>query len=142
MRCALVALTLIGGSASSWSADRKGTMDEGCCGTSFHLRVLHKGEKKGIPEKEIILYLHQGCPGHISLSYLVSARWVEVEAKLCDVGSSECEHATAAKIRLESVSHKGKHASGGYSVDFLSAGHQEGRFTVKYHHEGPIPICE
>jgi hypothetical protein len=117
-------------------------MDEDCCGTSFHLRVLHKGGKKGIPEKEIILYLEQGCPGHISLSYLVSADWAEVGAKLCDVGSSRCDRATSAKIRLESVSHKGKHASGSYSVDFPSTGHEEGRFTVKYRHEGPTLICE
>jgi hypothetical protein len=138
----VVALALIGAPAASWSADLKGTMDEGCCETTFHLRVLHRREKKGESDKEIILTLFQGCPGHIPLRSWVSEGWQKVEAKLCDVGSNQCEASTEARIRLESMSHKGKHALGSYSVDFPIAGHKEGRFSVRQHHEGPQYICE
>lgn len=136
-----MALALIG-VPPAWSSDRKGTMDEDCCGTSFHLRALRRAETKEVQAKGIVLTLFQGCPGHLPLGSLVSADWLKVEAKLCEVGSSQCEPATAAKIRIESVSHKGKHASGSYSVDFSNAGHEEGKFTVKYHHKGPQYICE
>jgi hypothetical protein len=142
MRLIVVALVLIYVRAVSWAADLKGTMDEGCCYTNFHLRVLHLRTGKDTPGKEIILSLFQGCPGHVPLNMLVSEGWQKVEAKLCDVGSTQCEPATGAKIRLETMSHKGTHASGSYSVDFPSVGHQEGRFSVKQHHEGSPPICE
>ena len=129
------------GAPAAWSADRKGTMDEDCCGTSFQLRVPHNGEKAGTAGKEIILRLSQGCPGHLPLSGLVAADWLKADATLCN-GSSQCEAATAARIRLESVSHNARHASGSYSADFPNAGHAEGKFIVKYHHEGPRYICE
>jgi len=117
-------------------------MDSDCCGTIFHLRASHQAEKDGAPEKEIVLRLFQGCPGNIALGMWVSADWLEVKAKLCDVGSSQCEPAAAAGIRPESVSHRDKRASGSFTADFPSTGHQEGKFKVKYHHQGPIPIGE
>jgi hypothetical protein len=73
---------------------------------------------------------------------MVSLDRLTAEAKLCEPGSIQCEAATAASIHLDFVSKNGKHASGRYSVDFPSAGHEEGRFTVKQHHEGPRYICE
>jgi len=141
MRCVLVALVLIAGSTASWSADLKGTMDEDCCGTTFHLRVSHAREKKGTLGEEIIFRLFQGCPGP-SLGAWVVGDWLKVDGKLCEVGPGQCGPATAAKICLESMSHRGKHVSGSYSIDFPNARHEEGRFAAKYHHNGPKPICE
>jgi hypothetical protein len=116
-------------------------MDSCSENTTFRLRISHVGNKKGTPEKEIILRFNRGYAGP-PLGMWVSGGWLRVEAKLCDMGSSQCGPATAGMIRLEVVSHKGKHASGSYSVDFPSAGHQEGKFTAKYHHKGPQCICE
>jgi len=141
MQGILVALVLIGGSALSWSADLKGTMDEDCCGTSFSLRVLHTERAKAAPEKEIVLRLYQGCPGHLPLGSMVSAGWQQVEAKVCEVGSSQCEPAAAAKIQLDFLSRNGKHASGSYRLDLPNAEHQEGKFAVKRHHIGPRNVC-
>jgi hypothetical protein len=140
-RLILVALAMIGVPAISWAADLKGTMDEGCCYTNFHLRVLHLLAEKDAPDKEIILSLYQGCPAHIPLNMLVSEGWQKVDAKLCNVGSNQCEPATGAKILLESMTRKGKHASGSYSADIPSIGHKEGGFSVRRHHEGSLPIC-
>jgi len=117
-------------------------MDFECCGTAFHLKV-HSGPKgKNGSKKEIVLRLHQGCPGRLPLWGFVSADRVAVEAELCGPESKQCETATAAKIYLDSVSKNGKQASGNFSADFPSIGHQEGKFAVKYHHEGPKYICE
>jgi hypothetical protein len=140
MRCIFLALILIGGPAVCWSADLKGTMDEDCCGTTFHIRVPHKREKKGGPDQKVVLRLFQGCPGP-SLGAWVVADWLKVDGKLCELGSSQCEPATAAKVRLESMTHRGKRVLGTYSIDFSNARHEEGRFTTKYHHIGPKPIC-
>jgi hypothetical protein len=142
IRFIFVVLTLIGGSTQCWSADLRGTMDSDCCGTTFRLRLSHAGNKKGVPGQEMVLRLYQGCPAPLPLWGLVSAGWLKIDAKLCDVASSQCKPTTEARIRLESVSHKGNHVSGSYSVDFPGAGHQEGVFRVKHHHEGPLPICE
>jgi hypothetical protein len=123
------------------SADYKGTMDFGCCGTEFRLRVLQHPKGKRTPEKEIILQLHQGCPGRIPLEMMVPLDQA-VQAELCEPSSKHCETATAGKIHLDSLSKNGKHASGSFTADFPNAGHEEGKFTVKYHHEGPKYICE
>ena len=141
MRRLLLALILIGGSTASWSADLKGTMDSCCEATTFRLRASHAVNGKGALEKEIVLRFDRGYPGP-PLGMWVSAGWLKVEAKLCNVGSSQCEPASAAKIRLDSVSHYGEHASGLYSIDFSNGQHEEGKFTAKYHHNGPECICE
>jgi hypothetical protein len=140
MRGIFLALILIRGSAVSWCADLKGTRDEDCCGTTFHLPVSRARQKKGLA-KELVLRLFQGCPGP-SLGAWVVADWLKVDGKLCELGSSQCEPATAAKIRLEAMSHRGKRVFGTYSIDFSKARHEEGRFMTKYHHIGPKPICE
>jgi len=116
-------------------------MDWDCCGTSFHLRSVRR-EAGTAPRKEIVLWLRQGCPGRIPLEAMVSTDQLVVQAKLCEVGSTQCEDATSAKLRLEMVSRNGKHASGSFTADFPSAGHQEAKFAVKYHHTGPRVICE
>jgi len=141
MRRILLVLILVGGSTVSWSADLKGTMDEDCCGTTFHLRVSHTREKKGTLGKEIIFRLFQGCPGP-SLGAWVVGDWLKVDGKLCEAGAGQCEPATTAKIRLEAMSRKGKRVTGSYSIDFSNAQHEQGRFAAKYHHKGPKPICE
>jgi hypothetical protein len=125
----------------SFSADYKGTMDFGCCGTEFRLNVLQHPQGKRAPEKEIVLQLHQGCPGRIPLERMVPLDQT-VHAELCEAGSKQCETATAAQIHLDSLSKNGRHASGSFTADFPNAGHVEGKFTVKYHHEGPKYICE
>jgi hypothetical protein len=142
MRCIFLALILIGGSAVSWSADRKGTVEWACCGTSFHLRPLHPSKKKDAPEKEIVLWLEQGCPFRIPIEMMVSSDRSKVQAKLCDLGATQCEKATSAKMRLQLVSKNGKRASGFFIVDFPSAGHEEGKFTVKLRRQVPGYICE
>jgi hypothetical protein len=126
--------------ADNPGADYKGTMDFECCDTAFHLKI--HGQPNNASKKEIILRLHQGCPGRLPLEGFVSVDRLEVKAELCGPESKQCEPATAAKIYLDSVSKNGKHASGNFSVDFPSVGHQEGKFDVKYHHEGPRYICE
>ena len=68
-------------------------------------------------------------------------RW-DVHAELCEPGSTQCETATAAKIHFDFVSKKVSRASGDFSADFPNSGHREGKFKVKYHHEGPKYICE
>ncbi len=73
---------------------------------------------------------------------MVSQDRLEVDAEFCGPGSKQCEKAIAAKIYLDSVSKNGKHASGNFTVDFPTSGHKEGKFEVKYHHDGPKPICE
>jgi hypothetical protein len=141
MRRILLVLILVGGSTVSWSADLKGTMDSCCETTTFHLRLPRTASKKGAPDKEIILRFDRGYPGP-PLGMWVSAGWLKVEAKLCDVESSHCEPATAAKIRLDSVGREDEYASGLYSIDFSNTQHEEGKFTVKYHHNGPECVCE
>jgi len=122
-------------------ADYKGTMDWECCGTGFRLTVPQEPGKR-TPAKEITLQLFQGCPGRIALELLVSQGRLAVDAELCETGTKRCEKATAAKIFIDSVSKNGKHATGNFTADFPTGGHKEGGFKVKYHHEGPKPICE
>ena len=117
-------------------------MDSGCCETTFTLRVPHQKMRTDIPEKKLSLELFRGCPGPGFGSVWVGPDWLKVHAKLCAAGSSQCEAATSAKIHLDFVSTNGKHASGSFSVDFPNAGHEEGKFAVKQHHEGPRYICE
>src|ERR1700722_3064054 len=140
IRAVTTVIAFVGACSVMWCIDRKGIWDEDCCGTTFRLRV-HEGKSKDAPDKEVILRLFQGCPGP-SLSAWISSGWITVDAKLCDLGSNQCETATTAKIRLESISKKGRRVSGSYSVDFPSAGHEEEKFTVRYHHKGPRIICE
>jgi hypothetical protein len=141
MRYIFLALILIGGATPSWAADLKGTVDSCCEATTFRLRTSHAGDRKGALEKEIVLRFDRGHPGP-PLDMWVSAGWLKVEAKLCDVGSGQCEPARAAKIRLDLVSHYGEHASGLYSIDFSNGQHEEGKFTAKYHRNGPECNCE
>jgi len=116
-------------------------MDFECCGTAFHLKIPG-GLGTNAPKKEIVLRLHQGCPGRLPLWGFVSVDKVVVDAQLCGLGSKQCEPATAATIYLDSVSKNGRHASGHFSADFPSVGHQEGKFAVKFHHAGPRYLCE
>jgi hypothetical protein len=122
-------------------ADYKGTMDWYCCGTGFHLTVSH-AHRRRTPTGEIILQLHQGCPGRIPIEMMVSQGRLSVDAEFCGPSSKQCEKSSAAEIYLASVSRNGKHASGDFTVDFPTSGHKEGKFKVKYHHNGPKPICE
>jgi hypothetical protein len=133
---------LLVASSPMWCTELTGMFDEGCCGTTFQLRVLHALKKTGKPEKEVILSFYQGCPGHIALGSWVSEGWQKVDAKICVVNSTQCEPASAAKINIELVTRRGKHAAGSYSVDFSNNQHEEGRFIAKYRHEGPKYICE
>src|SRR6516225_5930894 len=132
MRCVLVALAMICGPALSWSADRKGTMDEDCCGTTFHLRILHTGKEKGSPEKELVLRLAQGCPGHIPLRGWVSEGWIKVEGKVCVVSSSRCDPVKKAEMQIEVMNEEGGKATGSYRIDFSDDRHEEGKFVAKY----------
>jgi hypothetical protein len=116
-------------------------MDWDCCGTVFHLNLVRRANEKRAPQKEIVLQLHQGCPGRIPLEMTVSLDQI-VHAELCEPSSKQCETATAAKIHLDFVSKKVSHASGDFSADFPNSGHAEGKFKVKYHHEGPKYNCE
>jgi hypothetical protein len=136
------ALVLTAYARPALGADYKGTMDFYCCGTAFHLKVRGHPKGNNASKKEIVLRLHQGCPGRLPLDGFVSIDRVVVEAELCGAESKQCETATAARIYLDSVSKNGKHASGNFSGDFPNIGHQEGKFAVKYHHEGPRYICE
>jgi len=121
--------------------DYKGRMDFECCDTAFYLRVRGHSKGSNASKQEVVLRLHHGCPNSLPLEAFVAVDRV-VSAKLCGAESKQCETATAAKIYLDSVSKNGMHASGKFSADFPTGGHQEGKFTVKDHHEGPIPICE
>jgi hypothetical protein len=118
-------------------------MDWACCGTTFHLRIPHRETGKA-PGKEIVLWLEQGCPARIPLEMMVSRDEPHVvHAKLCDLGSTQCDDAASAKIRLEFVSKNGKHASGNFTADFPNARHEEGKFKVKMmDHRGPVSACE
>jgi hypothetical protein len=136
------ALFLAACAQSALCADYKGTMDFVCCGTVFHLSGLHDQKGRRVVAKEVILRLHQGCPGTIPLEKMVCIDGLTVQAEVCEPGSKRCETAAAAKIYLDLVSKNGKHASGNFAADFPNAGHKEGKFTVKYHHEGPRIICE
>lgn len=143
IRSALAAALFLAACApSALCADYKGTMDFVCCGTVFHLSRLHAQKERRVAEKEVILRLHQGCPGRIPLEMMVSIDGLTAQAELCGSGSKQCETSAAAKIYLDLVSRDGKHASGNFAADFPNAGHEEGKFTVKYHHQGPRIVCE
>jgi hypothetical protein len=137
----LVALVLLGmSSPGAWCADRKGTMDLSCCTTTFNLRVLHQSKQQHAPERELVLEFRIGCPPY-NVGPWEFPDWVKVRAKLCDQGSDGCEIATSAALRVDSASKNHKHVEGSYRVDFPTSGHEEGRFMVKYHHQGPKPEC-
>lgn len=141
-RTSLVALVLCGMSGpSAWGADRKGTMDVGCCATTFQLRVRHQPKKNVGPEKVLVLEFRMGCPPYLLGPWVFPGSWVEVHAKLCNPGSDRCETATAAGLRVDSASKNHKQVEGSYRVDFPGSGHEEGKFTVKYHHEGARVEC-
>ena len=112
-------------------------MDFECCGTAFHLKVRNSSKGKNAAKGDLVLRLHQGCPGRLPLEGYVSVDRLPVNAEFCEAESKHCETATASKIYLDSVSKNGKHASGNFSGDFPNIGHQEGKFAVNYHHEGP-----
>ena len=117
-------------------------MDFGCCGTIFRLNAAHRSKEAVSLRKEVVLQLHQGCPGRIPLGMMVSHDPLVVHADLCEPGSKQCEAAATATIYFDSLSENEKHASGSFTADFPNAGHKEGKFTVKYHHDGPKFICE
>ena len=117
-------------------------MDWGCCGTVFHLKLVRRPTEKQAAQKEIVIQLHQGCPGRLPLAAMVSSDQWNVKAELCEPGSKQCEAATAAKIHLDFVNKKVDRASGDFIAEFPNSGHVEGNFKVKSHHEGPKYICE
>lgn len=75
VRPILVAVALIGSSAASWSADRKGEMEVSCCDYTFHLQVVHKAAQNVSSDREIVVSLHRGCPPYTPLDAWVGAGW-------------------------------------------------------------------
>jgi hypothetical protein len=117
--------------AQGQAALRKGTYDEDCSGYTFHLPQSHS-----MSREELTLRLRWS--GGLYPPAWESNGWNAVTAKRCSSRSSGCEDAADAKIRFEKI---GRRIVGGFAVEFPN-GRQEGRFKVKYHHEGPRMICE
>jgi hypothetical protein len=119
-------------SIQSWCADRKGTYDATCSAQIFHFSAPRGPVRKN----ELILRLEWGPS-------LWPPAWVspdrhEVTAKRCLSESQECENAVKATIQFDEI---GKHVSGSFDVDFANE-REQGKFRVKYHHNGPRIICE
>jgi hypothetical protein len=72
----------------------------------------------------------------------VSLDQLAVNAELCKPGTQQCVKASTAKIHLDSLSKNGKRATGSFTVGLGSAGHWEGRFSVKDQRVRPTLICE
>ncbi len=103
-----------------------------CDGASFYLSKV-----PGLPGQTLILNIRQ-----YALSwwqYRPQESWVDAYAERC-ANREKCEQAVHARIWLNKVGPKDKHASGKYDVDF-GREHLNGSFSVKYRYDKGW-ICE
>jgi hypothetical protein len=129
---ALSVLVLLCCPSQSRSANRKGTYDFHCSGYTFRLAV----PRGSVPKDELTLILEWN--GGLYPPAWVSPDWHDVKARVCPGESGKCEDTAIAKIQFDEI---GKHISGSFMVEFANR-RQEGKFKVKYHHQGPRVICE
>jgi hypothetical protein len=113
---------------SALATDAKGWLDACCYTTTFRLQV------PGQPG-EIRLRL---ATGNLMFNpYFVGTDWWGAEAQRCSK-TGQCEELSPAKLQFQKIS---KRVLGNYVVEFKD-GRVEGRFSAKYHHHGPLCICE
>jgi hypothetical protein len=130
----LIALVLLGsGSALARCADRSGTFDADCQTEYLHLPTARDAEGK---QQELVL-IHRHAFPYIPLSAM---GWNIAEAKLYSKDGSKCEPLPPAKVRFESDTRKHR-LSGAFIADFPDGKHEEGKFVVKYRHQGPKVEC-
>jgi hypothetical protein len=119
-------------SIQSWCADRKGTYD-----ATYSAHIFDLSAPRGsLRKNELILRLEWG-PSLWPPAWVSTDRH-EVIAKKCSSNPGDCENAISGTIQFDEI---GKHISGSFDVEFAN-GREQGKFKVKYRHNGPRIICE
>jgi hypothetical protein len=120
-------------SPGALAANASGRFSPHCDGASFYLSKVD-----GLPiGQTLVLNIRQ-----FNMSwwtYRPQEVWTDVYAARCSP-ARKCEVASHARVWLNKVGPKDKHASGKYEVEF-GGQHLAGEFSVKYHNDKTW-ICE